>query len=111
MTCCRLCKDDPKCTNFSYGKEGHGYAKQCMKKRGGSAQGRSEFMSSPRDMSACSCGEGGFLFCLVLILKCKFSLGNNNSYFFRRIDIYSFHFFQSEDENRHYETERRPSDF
>ena len=104
MTCCRLCKDDPKCTNFSYGKEGHGYAKQCMKKRGGSAQGRSEFISSPRDMTACSCGEGQFLYCVVLILKCKF--------FFRRIYIYIFHFFfQSEDENRHYETERRPSDF
>merc|ERR1719266_77243 len=57
ITCCRLCKDDPKCTNFSYGKEGHGYAKQCMKKRGGSAQGRSEFISSPRDMTSCSCGE------------------------------------------------------
>ena len=76
-----------------------------MKKRGGSAQGRSEFISSPRDMTACSCGEGGFLFCLVLILKCKFCSC------FRRIDIYLFHFFQSEDENRHYETERRPSDF
>ena len=41
MDCCRLCKDDSECTYFSYGKEGHGYAKQCFKKRGGSAQGKS----------------------------------------------------------------------
>ena len=61
MACCRLCKDDSECTNFSYGKEGHGYAKQCFKKRGGSAQGRSEFISSPRNISECSCGKGGFI--------------------------------------------------
>ena len=62
MACCRLCKEDSECTNFSYGKEGHGYAKQCFKKRGGSAQGRSEFISSPRNISECSCGKGGFIF-------------------------------------------------
>ena len=55
--CCRICKDDPECQNFSFGKEGHGYAKQCMKKRGGSASGRSEFISSPADISGCSCGD------------------------------------------------------
>ena len=62
MDCYGLCKDDSECTNFSYGKEGHGYAKQCFKKRGGSAQGRSEFISSPRNISKCSCGKGGFIF-------------------------------------------------
>ena len=55
--CCRLCKADPQCTNFSFGKEGHGYANQCHKKRGGSASGRSEFISSPVDISGCSCGD------------------------------------------------------
>jgi len=53
--CCRICKEDPECTNFSYGKADKGYANQCFKKRGGSAQGRGEFISSPKDISACSC--------------------------------------------------------
>jgi len=53
--CCRLCKEDPKCQNFSFGKDGHGYANQCFKKRGGNPQGRPEFMSSPKDISACAC--------------------------------------------------------
>jgi len=53
--CCRLCKEDPECTNFSFGKEGQGFANQCFKKRGGSAQGRGDFMSSPKDITACEC--------------------------------------------------------
>ena len=66
--CCRLCKEDPECENFSFGKEGHGYAKQCHKKRGGSPQGRSEFISSPRNISECSClPQGGFIVLSVMM--------------------------------------------
>ena len=56
--CCKLCKEDADCTNFSYGKVGKGYAKQCFLKRGGNEQSRGEFISSPNDISGCECGTG-----------------------------------------------------
>ena len=57
--CCRLCKDDSECQNFSWGKPSAGYANQCYKKKGGNAQSRSEFISSPLDISSCSCDDIG----------------------------------------------------
>ena len=62
VQCCLLCKENPQCTRFSYGKEGHGYVNQCHINSGGNPQSRNDFMSSPSDISTCSCfPQGGFI--------------------------------------------------
>ena len=53
--CCRICKDDPECQNFSFGKEGTQYSNQCHKKKGGNLGSRSEFIFSAFDISSCLC--------------------------------------------------------
>ena len=72
--CCRICKDDPECQNFSFGKEGTQYSNQCHKKKGGNLGSRSEFMSSALNILSCSCfPQGGFIIflkecCIVIYL-------------------------------------------
>ena len=73
--CCRLCKEDPECENFSYGKEGYNYGKQCYKKRGGNlgSSAYSQFISSPRYISECSCLPQGWFYVLpTMMLECNF---------------------------------------
>ena len=63
IACCKLCKEDPECENFSYGYSTHSFARQCFMKRGSEAQyaqKRNEFISSPWDISGCSCEECKF---------------------------------------------------
>ena len=62
IACCKLCKEDPECNSFSWGYPSHAFANDCYKKKNAqqnNAQGRSEFISSPVDISGCSC-EGTF---------------------------------------------------
>ena len=67
--CCRICKDDPECQNFSFGKEGTQYSNQCHKKKGGNLGSRSEFISSALDISSCSCfPQGGFI---IFLKECR----------------------------------------
>ena len=56
--CCKLCKEDDDCTNFSHGKVGHGYAKECTLKKGGDEYSMGDFISSPKDISRCACTTG-----------------------------------------------------
>ena len=60
IACCKLCKEDSECENFSYGYSTHSFAKQCFMTRGSElqyAQKRNEFISSPWDISGCPCEE------------------------------------------------------
>ena len=71
IACCKLCKEDPECNSFSWGYPSHAYANDCYKKKNAqqnNAQGRSEFISSPVDISGCSC-EGTFRKYLDIVHK------------------------------------------
>ena len=71
--CCKLCKEDPNCMNFSYGKlKDGGYSKQCYLKRGGTLSSRHEFISSPQNIADCSCGKGKLRVCQWKVVKFKF---------------------------------------
>ena len=60
--CCKLCKDDPICINFSYGKlEDGSYSRKCYLKRGGDLGRNHEFLSSPKNISGCSCEKGDLI--------------------------------------------------
>ena len=72
--CCQLCKEDPNCMNFSYGKlKDGGYSKQCYLKRGGTLSSRHEFTSSPQNIEKCACGKGMLRFCLEWFSNLSFS--------------------------------------
>ena len=62
--CCKLCKEDVDCTNFSYGKGkvGHATYGKCYLNKGGNEDRTvirgHNFISSPKDISGCTCATG-----------------------------------------------------